>query len=73
MLISLLLEFRIQRLKYLNFIQQTGKSKQDVGELKFIAERQEAEIFQLGEEVIKLRNELFKETSKACIIQLINS
>ncbi|KAJ3273289.1 hypothetical protein HDV01_004647 [Terramyces sp. JEL0728] len=36
----------------------------DTGEMKFIVERQEAEIFQMGEELYKLRADLVKETEK---------
>ncbi|KAJ3305424.1 hypothetical protein HDV03_001518 [Kappamyces sp. JEL0829] len=42
---------------------------QDSGELKFIVERQEAEIFQMGEELYKLRNESAQEREKAITLE----
>ncbi|KAJ3257365.1 hypothetical protein HK103_004585 [Boothiomyces macroporosus] len=45
-------------------VAEDKSTTRDTGEMKFIVERQEAEIFQMGEELYKLRADLLKETEK---------
>ena len=45
----------------------TAQPQSDGGELKFIVERQEAEILQMSEELYKLRSESAQEREKSSI------
>lgn len=48
--------------------QAQNQNSKDAGELKFIVERQEAEIVQLNEELEKVKNELSLEVEKSGIL-----